>query len=245
MTTDPHTYEGKHNRLTITPTFDPGVVDVDLFNRAERRGFWMEVPVGKLRSMIDASTPTPADDMDGGVTAALIEKEAESCPEDCDYRAAHGRLVKTYRETVARAEQAELDRDKAGHGLTRLARALDLPDVTTVGDMIARIEEINRHDCIRDAAVIREPLTPEDITPGMMARFIDAYTSTSGSAGTAIRAGVKAMLTEPAEDPEVVALAEVLGDFAIADEHSGDRDDMILARRLHERGVRVTAEEQP
>lgn len=35
-------------------------------------------------------------------------------------------------------------------------------------------------------------------------------------------------------------LADVLGDFAIADEHSGRRDDAGLARALHERGVRVT-----
>lgn len=35
-------------------------------------------------------------------------------------------------------------------------------------------------------------------------------------------------------------LAGVLGDFAIADEHSGQRDDAGLARALHKRGVRVT-----
>lgn len=55
---------------------------------------------------------------------------------------------------------------------------------------------------------------------------------------------VMAALTEPpAVDPEVQAIADVLGAFAVADEHTGERDDILLARHLHDRGVRVTGKD--
>lgn len=41
------------------------------------------------------------------------------------------------------------------------------------------------------------------------------------------------------EDKRVEALAEIIGDFAIADEHSGERNDKQLARLLISRGVTV------
>lgn len=41
------------------------------------------------------------------------------------------------------------------------------------------------------------------------------------------------------ESSEVDKLAKVLGDFAIADEHTQERDDALLAAQLHARGVRV------
>lgn len=92
------------------------------------------------------------------------------------------------------------------------------------------------------------PLTADDITDEMRIRAWRAmrewenyeWSLTHEQSGDMV---LRAALTEPTEDPEVVALAEVLGDFAVADEHTGDRDDVILARRLHERGVRVTGTE--
>jgi hypothetical protein len=39
---------------------------------------------------------------------------------------------------------------------------------------------------------------------------------------------------------EAVYLARILGDFAVADQHSGERDDLQLAKLLVARGVRAT-----
>lgn len=43
----------------------------------------------------------------------------------------------------------------------------------------------------------------------------------------------------PPVGPQVKALADILGDFAIADADTGERDDLTLAKRLVERGVRA------
>lgn len=43
----------------------------------------------------------------------------------------------------------------------------------------------------------------------------------------------------PVDEAQVDALESILGDFAVADEHSGARDDRQLARLLVARGVRV------
>ena len=57
MTTDPHIYKGEHNDLRISSTSDPEVIEVEMNNRSERRGFWTEVPVARVRSMLAASAP--------------------------------------------------------------------------------------------------------------------------------------------------------------------------------------------
>lgn len=44
------------------------------------------------------------------------------------------------------------------------------------------------------------------------------------------------------EAAEAKKLAAILGDFAVADEHTGERDDLILAQNLVRRGVRVPEE---
>lgn len=153
---------------------------------------------------------------DGGVAAALIEKEAENADTAVDYHA-------MWRKAEREREKAERERDSW----------------ESIAQQTARSVEALRAEQPR-------PLTPDAITDEMVKRGVEKFRTlpTGMSAHARVSVILTAALTEPPEDPEVVALAEVLGDLAVADEHNGTRDDMALARLLHRRDVRVVSEEQ-
>ncbi|HEX7349615.1 hypothetical protein [Brachybacterium sp.] len=132
-----------------------------------------------------------------------------------------GSYTRTAEDWKARAIDAEKERDRLATVLATTARQRDEADK-------------------RNA----RPLT---VTDEMVERALDVADRYDGVAinSRIMRVALTAALTEPTEDPEVVALADVLGDFAVADEHNGTRDDMQLARLLHRRGVRAVTEEQP
>ncbi len=134
---------------------------------------------------------------DGGVAAALIEKEAENAGPSVDY---HAMWWKAERER----EKAERERDSWESIAQQTARSVEA----------LRAE---CHDCVRDAAVIREsrPLTPDAITDEMVLRAINAHmweeyrqgprTDLSGfreATVQAFRTSLAAALTEPPARPE-------------------------------------------
>ena len=147
-----------------------------------------------------------------------------------------------------RGVSRRLVRDRNSWRLAAQTSATDAEDAKEERDearaRLAEAEQTIREqvDVLDELAAGPRPLTPDadayergvpvlrDACPGGFKLSIPAH--------EAVRAIVSAVLAEPVEDPEVVALAEVLGDFAVADEHNGTRDDMQLARLLHGRGVR-------
>ena len=194
-----------------------------------------------------------SDDMDGGVTAALIEKEAE--PDEGAHIGPEGEVDwhGLYLSENRRAEKAERERD----GALRLAKtAADQADEAL--GMVARGE---CHDCIRDAAVIREPhpLTPDAITDEMVERAAHCLamgqmpsTYSRNPDGTAgkfyddAREVLCAAFTEPPARPEGAEEIECeltgVGPLEL-DNPLSAREQSALADFLAERGVRVVTED--
>lgn len=193
----------------------------------DHQGVWItatedrdEVTVGPFPARALRASFDMGDDLaDGGVTAAAIEAEVVS-PEQARS------LVQENTSLRERIGQAEEEMYAARRFATR------------------EHVRATRAEQERAATASPRPLSADDITDEMRKRAGVAmiawqdreYSLTHEQAGDMV---LVAALAPPAENPEVVALAEVLGDFAVADEHTGDRDDVILARRLHERGVRL------
>lgn len=88
----------------------------------------------------------------------------------------------------------------------------------------------------------------DTITPASLRAHADWMEQKSDGERPAffLRAAANQLEAESARDEkQVEELAKVLSDFAIADEHSGQRDDMQLARLLVARGVRVEPTQRP
>ena len=183
---------------------------------------------------------------DGGFMCAAIEKEAER-----DWQDAGKVGNATYwRERAEKAERALFDQQtnarcwmKTSESWQVTAEEWEARATRAEENVRAREEMINR---LSARAEQPRGFTADDIEVALhdCLPTVVKY-NLSGMRIVRLAEDMHAALTPPpAEDPEVVAIADVLGDFAVADEHTGKRDDMVLARRLHERGVRVTGGEQ-
>ena len=218
------------------------------------------VPAEQLRAALDEVAPagsytrtTSPDLMDGGVTSALVEEEAEAAytrtDEEASLRLAAEQIAEAQAEATAAVtakEKAEQERDEARRERDNLRAQLEADS-----DVNYLLRE-DRDAWKRKAAEQPRPLTPDDITDEMVERAftewepgVDCMAGPDDSVNGRLRAKMRrtiaaALTPPPAEDPEVVAIVEVLGDFAVADEHTGKRDDMALSRMMHRRGVRVT-----
>lgn len=183
----------------------------------------------QLRAALDEVAPTGSytrtdepDDMDGGVTAALIAKEAEqrACP-DLD---AHWRLD----EAMDRAERAEREREGYRHdaraaesALARVRAALGLPDDATTDDM--------------EEAAESRPLTPDAITDEMVERASQAYFACTAGHYEDFRRAIVAALTEPPARPEGAEDWEDWLIEAMPHESMPDEDIALLADRIAQR----------
>ena len=197
------------------------------------------------------------DDMDGGVAAALIEKEAEDTLS----------LVQQQRDqATARAEKAEQERDEALYQRDqwmrandstrdildeaieerrRIARALDLPENATADAMVKHAAE-------------SRPLTPDAITDEMVERAGGTYVNALRNRGyiasmkdshtrEVFREALTAALTEPPARPEGAEDIEAIirEEWSFSDEDGGEEAFADLAERLAKRGVRVVGGEDP
>lgn len=131
---------------------------------------------------------------DGGVAAALIEKEAENADAAVDY---HAMWWKAERER----EKAERERDEALASVRVLAR-----------------DNIECYERFRAAEP--RPLTPDAITDEMVKRGVEKFRSlpTAMSAHARVSIILTAALTEPPARPEGAEEIE----FLIADRLGGD-----------------------
>lgn len=186
------------------------------------------VDAGVLPLGGDTRTAPDPDDMDGGVTAALIEQEAQGTV---------GALIAELERHRARAEKAEQERDEALASERRASERWrkELTLRNEVADELRRLR-----------ATQTRPLTPDAITDEMVERARAAYQDApvSQSLNDDIRDMLTAALTEPPKRPEGAEeiqrlLTEDLGDFRppVTPE--------AIADLLASRGVRVVAEEDP
>ena len=177
----------------------------------------------QLRAALDEVAPAGSytrtdepDDMDGGVTAALIEKEAEqrSCP-DLD---AHWRLDEA-QETIQRLTQ---ERDEARADLAEYVQAQALraqPRPITADDIESVLHSIL-------------PLSTEHLGPDDIADIAsDLYTALTEPPRPEGAEELEALLWNGSEDDEMTVL--------------DTEDRRLISNYLASRGVRIVTEEQP
>lgn len=167
----------------------------------------------------------PVDDMDGGVAAALIEKEAEGGPVDPEGDAAFWR---------SRAEKAEQERE--------VARA------RTRGAVADYEEQCRRADNAEGALAARPALSPGMVDDAMVERVRESLLMdgwTVGERSPTLRAALVAALAEPPSRPEGAEEIQAVIDelFTFSDEDGGRDAAVDLANQMAERGVRVTGAE--
>lgn len=187
------------------------------------------------------------DYMDGGVTAAQVEKEALSGAS----LAAHFRDKRDMER--ARAEKAEAERDEALYQRDqwmrandstrdildeaieerrRIARALDLPENATADAMVKHAAE-------------SRPLTPDAITDEMVKRGEEAYRKTGRYLSfRSVHLILTAALTEPPARPEGAEEIEALVEESLSGDYLSDAQVQDLADFLAGRGVRVVGGER-
>ena len=168
----------------------------------------------EMTRLLDEADAELRDEADGGVTAGLIEQEAEKTDPSVDY---HAMWWKAERER----EKAERERDEARAEAGSLSRQL--------------------HDAQQDADMSRaeleaesRPLSPDAITDEMVERARSAYWGPTygGNVNERVRAILTAALTEPPARPEGAErwedfLIDSLDYQALADQQIADLADRI------------------
>lgn len=190
--------------------------------------------------------------LDGGVTSALIEKEADAAYTRTDEKGDPRKTVEFWKGAAnvakRRAEKAEKERDALReentkgreHG-TEVRTAAGLTYLATVEELADTVRNL------RLRAAQPHPLTPDDITDEMRDRARKALRGHGifGSLVPKIVDGVlTAALTEPIRPEGAEAVSSVLGALRDGDgewmTYASDEDLDGLADAMAERGVRVT-----
>lgn len=177
-----------------------------------------------------------SDDTDGGVTAALVEKEAEESP-SVDYEA-------MWWDAERRAEKAEAERDR-WHSMWRQRRIKHLApaDITLHSANSASWVRVRvEHPAlgvIEEGVPLPSRSVPNVVTDEMVGRAAHAYWAEKGTFEEDLRRAIVAALTEP-QRPEGAEEIEALIDRAGAEGEGADNES--LADYLTRCGVRVVGE---
>lgn len=214
----------------------------DVFIRSIGKG---PIPVSAdaLRRAIDIEAPQESwDDADDEQEDGRASRAEQGWAEANDRNARQAEMLDEAGRDLAEVKQelddALHDVNAYSSALSRVRAALGLADDASTDDMVERAEG---HDRI---------LTAADITDQFVDHVHEGYFWSTDMRMHLDKSTLRHALLdavkrsqEPYDSKNVRALASVLSDFAVADEHSGSRDDLQLARLLDGRGVRVTTEE--
>ena len=234
----------------------------------DQQGVWITATEGRDEVTVG---PFPAatlgDDMDGGVSAARVEQEAHGhdyapCThetdsehwqarwqEAADQRDARDAAAHLWKETARRAVKEGRNylnvtrayastRDRAVDALVKAEKERD--EARATKNM--HKERADRERARADAAAQSRPLTADDITDEMIERSKNAFLSGYGSEEEAVRAILRAALTEPTRPEGAKELDPIVDEF-LTSYWRGDIDGADATDWLASRGVRVTGAE--
>lgn len=217
----------------------------------------------ELRAATDKVAPLPGDPVDHlEALAAMtrsrdaLAKSAKEAQAALDYRTRQRNAAQNRAERLQRELTAERERSQELQGqLEGKAAAYDqLREITRSLELAA--QRFRAELAEKRTTEAPRPRTEEDVTDREV-EVLMKFTRTwqegkplGQQSALALQRARTIILTlsnlplqlEQERQQEVAAIAGVLGDFAVADENTGDRDDMVLAERLHARGIRQTTE---
>lgn len=191
-----------------------------------------------MKSCNCCTTYSAPDLMDGGVAAALIEKEVAGSYTRTDDDGLTLLMVQQQRDqATARAEKAEQERDEA----RKFATAEHMRTVKAEQERDEARKKVAEYVSLL-AAPLARPLTADDISDEMLHRAEEAFMwNDTLSRRAALSAALAAALTEPPARPEgaeeIEAILAELPDTDLPITDAGRAD------LLAERGIRVTGAE--